>query len=248
MKKAIVVIILTLLIVASFGFVFLKISANGPESNYFNSKLRYKLARSYRWRNLLGLHYDGDAKADYLGSTYNKILIRVISMEGLYIDQEILDNLAGKIQEITWKKAQYVYAVNQIPFAQSSGLDDLKKQIAGQKKYENRSNSAPLFLVLAYQKKDNATNVGSTLEEDGIVLFEDALVKNYSSNNDVAVFDQYASGVLLHEFGHQIGLPHNNFPDCLMNPSVEINSQERAREILNDFCDYEKSQIKKIIF
>jgi len=50
----------------------------------------------------------------------------------------------------------------------------------------------------------------------------------------------------LHEFGHQLGLGHNDRENCLMTAKAESNgeAQWNPRLVLTDFFDYEKGLIE----
>ena len=52
------------------------------------------------------------------------------------------------------------------------------------------------------------------------------------------------SSLLLHEFGHQLGLGHNATSGCLMNAQTEFSDGGKLLEKINDFCPDEKNQIK----
>lgn len=219
--------------------------AQSLDSNYFNNNLRYKFARYPLLRGLLGLHFDGDAKADYLGSHYNSITIRVISMKELSVDGAILENLSEKIQKATRKPTKYVLWNIDMPFNTSSNIGDLKAY-PERETFSGSSKEANLYLLVANELKGQSDQIGSTVQENSIVLFEGSLLKYEHSNEEI--FNRFVIGVLLHEFGHQIGLTHNDYPRCLMNPSVEFSSSNRLSEVVDGFCEDEKEEMSRITF
>ncbi len=226
-------------------YAYLKISAIGAEDNYFNVNLRYKLARYAFLREVLGLHYDGDGKYDYLGQKTKEIKIQVISMENVVLNSEILEDLSEKIQKITGKPTSYFFSSLQMPAESFFDLQGLKSESDKRHVFQRSSGRAVLYVIAANQLKNESSRLGSTLEEDGIVIFSQTL-KGYTGSEEADVFNRFASGVLLHEFGHQIGLAHNDFQGCLMNESSEFKSSNTIQEIIDDFCESERKEIKEV--
>jgi hypothetical protein len=245
MKKFLIILFLLIIIAGSASYIFLKTSAQDLEKNYFNDNLRYIFARYPMFREILGLHFDGDAKSDFLGTRYKNIIIRVIPMNGLYINNETIAALAEKIQKITGKTTLYVPSQN-VPFSTTSTAEELQKNMLSNS-YPVTSRDVVLYLLIANQKSESEDQTGSTLRENGIVLFTGTLMKFASGSKDINI-EKYQVGILLHEFGHQIGLPHNDLPGCLMNDKTEVGAGAKTSEILDDFCDFEKEQISKMVF
>jgi hypothetical protein len=77
------------------------------------------------------------------------------------------------------------------------------------------------------------------------VLFSSVL--SQFTAHDAQALPNYMESTALHEFGHQLGLLHNDHSDCLMQayidqpPSGYIN----PTSIITDFCDYEKQIIAR---
>jgi len=243
-KKILTIAILLLIIGVAFGFAFLRLQASGEESNYFNAKLRSKLSRSDLARAVFGLHYDGDARSDYLGNQMSEILIEVIPMEGLSVKHEIFDGLASTIERTVGKKTSVAYSFRNLPFADVSKKEDLAKQLESLKINKKTKDRAMLYVLIANQDREKNL-VGLTLQENAIILYEQNLMQ-YEQEEDGTVFNKYATSVLLHEFGHQLGLSHNYFEECLMNASVELSDRPVAAMIVDDFCEYEKRMINSM--
>lgn len=232
-------------IVGLASFMYLRFSALSTESNFFNDNLRYKFARYPAMRQILGLHFDGDAKADYLGKKYKNITIKIIAMDGLEIDRETVKSFAEKVEKITNKETKYLYYPN-IKYEASISVDELRKYLEDNNSFLF-SEEAVLYTFIASQNKDNNENLGLTLSENGIILFKNTLI-NSMRNDTMDNFDSYSVSLLLHEFGHQLGLDHNSNPDCLMNAQTEFSDRGKLLENVNDFCDYEKNQIERMVF
>jgi len=242
MKKSATVGLLLIVILLSLGFVVLKSQALGSPSNYFNRNLRRDFATSPLFREILGLHYDGDAKTDYLGERYSNILVEVDTLNSQTVRLSTLDGLVKKIQEITSKETEYLVSDRDILSPRQLGADDIEK-IAG--KYRNHFNTrdtATIYFLVANADEEDDDKLGTTLREYGIVLFSRALTDFADPSSDA--LGSYELSTALHEFGHQLGLSHNTEPGCLMNESVELKRNERPEDVVVDFCQFEKALIR----
>lgn len=243
MTRSLVTCLLLLVILFTFGFVVLKSQANGPDDNYFNRELRSRFAVYPILRSILNLRFDGDARADYLGADYKKIVIEVDLMEDIGVHYEALDLLRSRIENITGKETMYIISDKNIPYQQA--VDDLTIKNLTEKYRSRRSggNTAAVYALYASREASKPDLLGSTYEEYGIVLFYDALA-DFAENN-ISVLQSYEASTLLHEFGHQIGLPHNSEEGCLMNESADqaVLVYEEARDVVTDFCEFEKQML-----
>jgi len=233
------------IIAVTFSYVFLKIEAQSPDSNYFNDNLRPNISRYPLLRDMLGLHFDGDAKADYLGSRYGSIVIKVIFMEGLLINDDILKSLSEKIQKTTGKPTRYIFWDTRMPFYASSNIESLRDYLEN-RVFSDSLEEASLYLIVANELDVHSDQIGSTVQENGIALFNNSLSKY--EHSDEVIFNKLAVGVLLHEFGHQLGLAHNDYPHCLMNPSIDLSASNRMSKIVDDFCEEEKRELSQMRF
>ena len=252
MKKTLIITLLFILIVLSFAFVFLKMSSRGSEFSFFNQNLRYRFGEYQILRQLFGLRSDGDARLAYLGQKHKKILIEVDQMVGLDKNLEITDSLlqklAEKIKNITGKETAFKYSNINIPYSSVATLENLKKIEEEYRNQQETGETAVIYLLLAIQDGNDPDKLGSTLGEDGIILFQktfkDSMLKTDARPD---TYDNFILGTLLHEFGHQIGLPHNIYPDCLMNAYTEFSNQVKPDRIISDFCGHEKGEIAKTL-
>ncbi len=242
MKKFFIAIFLLLIIFFSFSFIILKLLANGAEDNFFNQKYRAQVAAHPVLRNIFDLRFDGDARADYLSSRYNKIFIEVDQMEGLEISQSALDLLETKIESITSKEV-IIFRSDSIPYQANVDGEDVKQYVEAHRNYKYASDVAHLYLLYLSEFEDQADHLGSTYQEYGILLYDTAL-RNLTIGNP-KTFDNYWSSTALHEFGHQLGLPHNEIKGCLMNEHAESGQvlRENPEDVIIDFCAYEKQLI-----
>jgi len=251
MKKVIVIIVLLIIITATFAFVFLKASSNNSDNSFFNSKLRHKFSQSYFLRQIFSLHNDGDAKSDYLGSRSKEIVIEIDSMQGMEInDTDLFERLSNKIEDITKKRVSYIHSTGDITYRPNLKIEEIETIKLNYGTHKPNNNKSVIYIFLGSQLEENSDQLGSTLGNDGIVLFTNTLLsymKDYTANDYDEIVENFALGTLLHEFGHQIGLPHNNTSGCLMNESAEFKKYMNPEKIITDFCDFELDQIERMI-
>jgi len=245
--KKLITVLLIVFILAIIIFLILRVSASGSEDNFFNKNYREKFAKYPLTRQLLALHYDGDAKTDYLGNDFKKILIEVDSMDGLEVSTQVLDLLKEKIESVTKKPVEYIESDSIIPYKEKVTDQDLKELETLYRNFYSKNDEAVLYLLIVSLDEAKNTSMGSTLQEDGLVLYKNEL-KDFTKDSP-STLSNYEESTLLHEFGHQIGLPHNDKPGCLMNESAEMArvAQERPQDVVVDFCDYEKEQIQNFL-
>lgn len=241
--KKLTAVLLLVFIFANIVFIIFRLAATSTEDNFFNRNFRAKFAKHPLMRQLLALHFDGDARTDYLGNNFKKILIEVDSMDGLEVSTQALGLLKEKIELVTKKPVEYIESDSIIPYKEKVADQDLNELETLYRNFYSKNDEAVLYLLVASQDEAQNTLMGSTLNEDGLVLYKDELkIFTQDSPNTLS---NYEESTILHEFGHQIGLSHNNKPGCLMNESAEMAhlAQERPQDVVVDFCDYEKEQV-----
>ncbi len=239
--KKISELLLIIVIITTFSFIFLRVLSNSPGNNFFNDNLRRDFAKSPLLRTIFSLHFDGDAESDYLGKKYKEIIVEVDQMEGLNLSPTAESLLMTRMQEITGKKVSIIYS-STIPYKDMVSQEDLKNYSTLYRSY-NSKDIASVYVLLLSQRGDLEYHLGSTFEEYGILLF-DAPLKNFTYLYP-QTYDLYLVSTALHEFGHQLGLDHNNELNCLMNETVEVSIRRPLlRDVITDFCDYEKRLIK----
>lgn len=244
MHKKIALIILSLFIIVIFSFVILRAWSLGSEDNYFNSRLRSRISAWPFARKIMAFHFDGDAKADYLGSRYNTIELEVDAFEGYSIPEEGLNSVVAAIEQVTGKEVFVRHSDYRIPNNGPATWEELKTIVTEKRSPADRRN-ASLYLLLASSKGQAATNIGETFGEDGIIIYVDGLKSFLSGNPEL--FQAYFASTVLHEFGHQLGLSHNDKPGCLMNPEVEGGaSWETPEDVISRFCPYELELLKLV--
>jgi hypothetical protein len=241
--KAIKTLVLLGIIFLCGVFIYAKFSSVGADDNYFNTHFRGQLAKYPVLRKILSLHYDGDSRSDYLGSRFSKISIEVDALSDASIDRDLLDRFTQAVGDITGKRASYYISDSSIPVFDVFN-DGIVRQIVDQYHHPTiESDTANLYVLFLTQKEDDTKQLGSTYQDYGIVIDQKSL-QDFTQDSPVTL-QTYEYSTMLHEFGHQLGLGHNNEPGCLMNPSAEMSHEAKANPdlVVTDFCDLEKQQI-----
>lgn len=239
MKRIFIAVCLLVVIVFSYSFVFLKFMAQGADTNYFNTHSRQWFARVPLWRQILGLHYDGDGRADYLGGRYENIVIEADVMDGLEVADEVLRQAAASIQTVSKKPTSFLFLGDRVPYTPSINSQELRQVVREHRQLKNRKDAASLYVLFVGKKGDEPKLLGSTYQEYGIVIYLDAL-KDFTKASP-QTFNSYVLGTILHEFGHQISLSHNSEPGCLMNEHAETDhvAKSSPAEVVVNFCNLE---------
>lgn len=242
MKNKIIIIGLSLVIVLSFGFVGLRLAAAGPEDNWFNLSLRSEFSRSPFFRSWLGLQWDGDAGADYLGNRYDIIVMTVYSMQGSQPEPQVLSGFVEQVEELTGKTV-IVRSKPPIPHKEEVDSEDIDQAYSIDKISPWRSN-AVLNVIYASRSPGEEVLLGKTHGPYAIVLYKQA-VREFTEVAKETLL-AYEQSTLLHEFGHQLGMPHNTEPGCLMTEHAEANHRPRRADdgIVRDFCQLELQQLE----
>ncbi len=234
---------LILLIVLSFSYIIPFELSKGSVNSDFNKKYRMALAHSPTLRTIFGLHIDGDGRFDYLGSKSGRIQVEIDSMEGLDFSYSSQKLLGEKIKAVTGKEVVFIDSDRNIPY-QTHVSEDLMQEIIDQYQSYDQTMSPYIYLLVLSSSGADPDVLGYTYEENGIILFTDVIENLTQFNRDV--FPTYMGSTALHEFGHQLGLKHNDIHGCLMNPAAEKKevAWQSAADVITDFCDYEKGLIR----
>lgn len=243
MKKFFTIGWLLLVIVGSFVFVGLKLWSLGLDDNYFNRHLRPVFAQSPFFRNALGLHFDGDAASDYLGGGYKEIVLEVDAMSGISPDRKALDMLVKQIQAVAKKPANYVISESNLPYREEVSDREILELSRSHHTFRSSGDTAVVYVLYVSRKAMEPDSLGATLQDWGIVLYKAALAEFTKSAPRTA--SHYEGSTALHEFGHQLGLSHNEESGCLMNTQVEkaVTALELPIDVITDFCETEKQQL-----
>lgn len=232
-----------MLILISCTFVYLKVQILGDANSSFNMTTRYTLGKYSILRDVLGLHSYGDARNWYLSGN-DGIVLEVVTAKGTQIDDQTINNFAADITMYTGKQVS-IFNTEQIPgdALSNSGLEDVTKSY----RHHVITGQANLFVIYAKDFSRKGQEIAKTVDEYGIVL-SDKRLKQVTADFPAAL-PEYIESTLLHEFGHQLGLEHNDKSGCIMNAKAE---NPEAQGVFNGaytetkFCDFELDQLNTI--
>lgn len=209
---------LLVIILFSGIFVYLKMQSLGDENSSFNQTTRYRLGKFGFFRTTLGLHKDGDSRAEYLLKD-TSIIIEVVQPSGAKLSDGAMDAFAKKVSEYTGRNTRVVntdtIAAGYLNEGQLAGI------VRGNRRHFD-GGSSNLFVMYVDDFPGSDKNVAKTYQDYGMVISHDRLVnlvREYPSS-----LPDYQLSTLLHEFGHQIGMDHNTTNGCIMNEAVESPS------------------------
>jgi len=184
---------------------------------------------------------------DKLSDTKRDLLIKdldiiVIPTASFSLENSVTSNIAQKITDLTEKKVNILtdktFERQEIADLSKDNLGTISKDAAkkaGSKNY--------LAVILFDKSKDAPTNVGIAEGGRTIAFFEGRIAE---LSETPSVLDDLRVSTVLHEYGHLIGLEHNNNEGCLMNEKVESPGNNWSSSMPEDFCDFELSQIEDL--
>lgn len=186
--------------------------------------LRQKLGHYPLLRSLYSLHDTGDGAFDYLGKSTDGTDIVLSAYASQWFSDSVLTDFASAVAHVTEKPAHLVSAEDAAA----------------------ATSHAKLYIFLETKNDDDPETLGKTFNEYGIILYKSALEK--FTHDTPRTRDTYVFSTLLHEFGHQIGLPHIETDGCLMNSRAEVAHVAMASpsEVITQFCEGELVRIEKI--
>lgn len=235
---------LLLIVILIFGvFIYLKLESLGNDSSTFNQTTRFRLGKFSFFRTVLGLHKDGDSRAEYLQKT-GPIFLEVVQPAGNSLPSDVIEAFAQKITEYTNRKV-VIFQDGEITsgYVNNAQLDGIVRE----KRNHFEPGASNIFVMYVNDFSGSEQTIARTYQDYGIVMSHDRLLRVVSEYPNS--LPEYQLSTLVHEFGHQIGLDHNSESGCLMNSAVE--SPNGAVGLFGfrtptSFCDFELNQLKNI--
>lgn len=241
-------VFLLLCIIAGLGvFCVFRYYANAPQqANWFNERYRAKLARYPFVRTVLNLRWDGDGRTDYLLSTnFKKIRIEYDRDDGCTIPTEALDAVTTAIEKATGKpNGVELIEGDMIPLAKDDySASEIRSIAQTHQQFRSQGDVAALYLLCLNASSEESSHVGTTVFEDGIVIFWRQI--QVLSEGQSGPSERYFVSTALHEFGHQLGLPHSDDPSCLMANIEATTETTRFWHLIPEaYCSSELTAIE----
>jgi len=226
-------------------FIFLKVEVLGDPNSSFNKTTRFSLGRYQISRSILGLHDDGDARAWFLQGN-SAFTVEIVQAPDAKLNELAIKDFVAAVAKYTGRPIA-LYNEDLLP-AGTLTQSQLADAVTNFRRHHLLAEP-DLFIMYTddYEHPGSDTELGKTWQEYGIVLSDQGL-KNVTKNFPSSL-EQYQESTLLHEFGHQIGLDHNDQPNCIMNAKVEHPASFGAFSgdfTATDFCPFEVDQINVI--
>lgn len=221
----------------------MKIQTLRADTTEFNRTTRYELGKRGWLRTLLGLHKDGDAKLEYLfGQT--PLVLEVVQTKTEPMPEDVLLNVKAKLEEYLERKI-VIYNVDTIERGIVS--DAMISKIVSQNRRHRILGQPNIFVIFAEDFYGSEVEVAKTVQEYGMIISASKL-RTLTANYPPA-YSQYVESTILHEIGHQLGLSHNQRPECIMNVTVEspIGALAFDQAVTpTRFCPHELDELKAI--
>lgn len=248
--KKVSIALLILFIICIFSFAAIRYFANEKsQDNWFNDHWRPALARYPLARTVFNLHWDGDARANYLLSKpFSKLLLVIDREENCQLSPAVLDQVQTKINAAIQKPSGVTSRESRVFVAMEDSMSNQQiHQVADRYRISRLAKDTAVLYVLCLGSYASApSNIGLTVNEDGLAIFWSTI--SQLSNNNPSVRDEYIVSTILHEFGHQLGLNHVQDPGCIMSSAVESPGSVAAFRLpsVTDYCPAERAMIDQI--
>ncbi|MFH1597983.1 MAG: matrixin family metalloprotease [Patescibacteria group bacterium] len=251
-----IIFVTSLLIIIIFcaSFILFRYYGNQDNANWFNDNLRGELAKSPTLRSLYALNWDGDAKSDYLSNRkFKKLVIEIESIQQCALYFADNQALADQINDLIQKPEGVEIILNdsidedEIIFLESNPLDRAVSRLKARlQNHKTGGDTAFLHVLCLDYNRDASTTIGATYENTTVLLFYNR-IKEVTEKNSAAL-PIYLKTTLLHEFGHQLGLPHLEDTGCMMAATVESpgNAIGALDQIPQSFCPASLNMIQTL--
>lgn len=172
----------------------------------------------------VNLNEPGDNRYAYV-RTSQPLIVNLFFDQENPADTNIKSWIAQMVKETTGREV----VCNENPITIDLSLTDLN-QIRSQ--IPSSPGALHIIWLNTYQKKPSYAGV--TINRDTIFLFKTTMTQLVRTPAEVAGLEQ---STLKHEWGHLLGLEHNELPGCLMYTVVEVEGALLAKnEFPTDYC------------
>lgn len=154
----------------------------------------------------------GDAKTDFLGPSYSKIVIEVDYESSTAPDQSALDLLKNRISSICKKEVQIELSdsfgddISSYPLGAIYGIQEANRDHSNQFIRIGEDVFYAYVLYLDGTYSEGSGIIGLTYSADSYTIFQQNIKNNVSPFGFHPTASEVERSVLIHEFGHILGL------------------------------------------
>lgn len=178
----------------------------------------------------------GDLRYEYLSPDTKEVLIEVDYQRGQDPDfimeaklREMMQKLLGKGVDIRINEEEKI--ANFSSFS-DEGVDKILKTT---RDYKPSPEQIYLHIVYLSRSEADPGNAGWSVGADEIVIFKGA-ISSMTERRDI--IQRLEESTVKHEFGHLLGIGHNDRENCVMSAVVEVkgNYKYQDENIPTEFC------------
>lgn len=227
--------LLILLILVSAGLLIYGLHVGGPD-NPINQAIRDHVLKSSFTRTIMALNEPGDFRYQYLRTQNGVVTIEVDIAPGITPGKDLETWLKGMIKDTTGKTVSITQSHDgNIPAKSEFSYTELITY--AKKSRDPLISSQPSYLHILYlpRSSNDPTNAGMVLSAADIFIFKDVINELSDRENIRARIEQ---STIMHEWGHLLGLEHNDQTNCLMSETVEVYPERKyqAAAIPTAYC------------
>jgi predicted Zn-dependent protease len=241
-RKLALVLVLILILVTLFSCLFI-FFAKFNENSFFGKIARKELIKHPSLSHTINLNQPGDEKYAYLDHNNDIIRVQLVFIGNAEPDINLENWVDKMISETTGKKAE-IHKVDSLLFDEQVTYSnkDLLKIRDGIK---NNSDMPELNIVYLSSYSDIPTYGGLVQNKNTIYIFKGTLNNLTPDKKQVSTLEK---STLLHEWGHLLGLEHNDISGCVMSNKVEVSDMPYlyGSQIPTDYCQNELEELKTI--
>jgi hypothetical protein len=211
-------------------------------TTYYGKKLRVEILHHNYLTSLLNLNQPGDARFLYLKSSRDNLRVEVNYLPRQKPDNEVDGWIKKMILGTTGKNVDIEISEDLFDDAKISYSDDDLNNIRN----KLSSRFAPLKLNIVYltKYKETPSLVGLTLHRDTLFIFKENL---NSLSEDEIIQKKLEESTLMHEWGHLLGLEHEDDINCIMAEQVDVYTNKAwLNTIPTEYCPTEYYHLKDI--
>ena len=207
-----------LIICLSLTYAFLLLGLHRFGSHYFiYQELRPQLIKHNSLRHSLFLDAPGDNAHTY-ATARGPLIVEIDTAANIDLHPDSKSWIIDMVQATLQIDSHIIFDQDDIA-DQSAYSDQELRQLTSATADHRPSRSAYLHIIYLTRSGDAPSNIGRVVNSDTIFIFKH-VVSGLSDREEIRA--RLERSTLMHEFGHLLGLPHLDQPNCVMSAIVEV--------------------------